>query len=131
MQLSETRYVQIDGTSVTASVDTADEARIAVKELRHKKRELTHVKRGLLRRKKAAEAVAARARRKRAAKPKGFFAKARATFDFVASLPGAFGRANTMMDLPDIERELKRTDETLHNVDTVLLQIEGKLLHLS
>ena len=128
MTLSETRYVKIDGTEVTAAVDTIDEARIAVKELRHKKREFAHQKRALLRQRKAAEAQAARAKRKKV-KQRGFLAKTRAVVDFLVSLPGAFGRANAMMDLPKIEREIKKTDDIVHNIDTVILQIEGKLLH--
>ena len=128
MHIAETRYVRIEGAVVTAAVDTADEAKIAIKELRHKKREYAHQKRGLLRQKKAAEARAARAKRRKA-KPRGFFAKTRAAIDFLLALPGAFGRANAMMDIPKIEREIARTDEISHNIDTVLLQIEGKLIH--
>ena len=128
MHIAQTRFVTIEGTEVTAAVDSADEAKIAVKELRHKKKEYTHLKRALVRQRKAAAARAARASRKRGRK-KGFIAKARAVIDFVVSLPGAFGRASAKMDIPKIERELKRTDDILHNLDTVILQIEGKLLH--
>ncbi len=131
MQLSQTRFVKIDGTHVTAAVDTAEDARIAVKELRHKKRELTHLKRALVRQRKAAQAAAARAARRRKSKPKGFLAKTGAVIDFLASLPAVFGRGEARMDLPALEREVKRTDEILHNLDTVRLQIEGKLLHLT
>ena len=129
MQLSETRFVRIEGTHVTAAVDTAEDARIAIKELRHKKRELTHLKRALIRQRKAAEAAAARAARRKRSKPKGFFARTLAVFDFLAALPGAFGRAQARMDIPSLERETRRADEILHNLDTVRLQIEGKLLH--
>ena len=128
MQITETRFVHIEGTHVAAAVDSADEAKLAVKELRHKKREFTHQKRSLVRQKKAAEARAARAKRNRA-KKRGFLAKTRAAIDFLASLPGAFGRANAMMDLPKIERDMATTDDILHNIDTVMLQLEGKLLH--
>ena len=130
MTLSETRYVKIDGTSVVATVNTADEARIAVKELRHKKREFQHIKRLLLRQKKAAEAQAARAR-KRKAKPRSFLARAGAALDMLWRLPGAYGRAREIMDVPKLERECARTDEILHNLDAVLLQIEGRLIHHS
>ena len=128
MHITETRYVRIEGTEVTAAVDTADEAKIAVKELRHKKREVAHAKRGLQRQKKAAEAVAARAKRKRA-KKRGFLARTRAAIDFLASLPAAFGRGKTIMDIPKLEREIARTDEISHNIDAVILQIEGRLIH--
>ena len=130
MQITETRFIRIEGTHVAAAVDTADEAKLAVKELRHKKREFTHMKRALVRQRKAAEARAARAKRKRA-RPRGFLARTRAVIDFLAGLPGAFGRASAMMDLPKIEREIANTDDILHNLDTVMLQLEGKLLHKS
>ena len=128
MQITETRYVRIAGSEVTAAVDSTDEAKLAVKELRHKKREFTHLKRGLVRQRKAAEARAARAKRKRTKNP-GFLAHTRAVIDFLASIPGAFGRAGAMIDIPKLEREIKRTDDILHNIDTVLLQIEGRLIH--
>ena len=50
LQLSDTRFVQIDGTRVALLVANDAEARIALKELRHKKRELLHYKRRLRRR---------------------------------------------------------------------------------
>src|SRR5262245_29088800 len=130
MQLSETRFVKIEGTSVTASVNTAEEARHAAKEVRQKKREFAHIKRDLLRQKKAAERQASQAKRKRAPR-QGFLSKLGSAFATVASLTSAYGRASAIMDLPRIERECATTDEILHNLDAVLIQIEGKLLHHS
>ena len=40
MRLSPTRYTKIDGTAVAVTVTSAVEAKAAVKELKHKKREL-------------------------------------------------------------------------------------------
>ena len=54
MQLSATRYVKIEGTNVSAAVNTAAEAKHAIKEVRQKKRELVHIKRGLVRDKRVA-----------------------------------------------------------------------------
>ena len=131
MQLSETRFVRIDGTSVTAAVNTAAEAKIAVKEIRQKKREYGHIKRGLLRQRKAAERVASAARRKKQPKKQGLLARVGSTLSKVVSLAGAYGTASAAMDLPRLERESAATEEILHNLDTVLIQIEGKLLRLS
>lgn len=134
MQLSETRFVRIDGTSVSAVVNTAAEARIAVKEIRQKKREYTHIKRGLLRQRKAAEKVAnakQKGKGKGTRKSPGLLSRIGSTITTVASLAGAYGDATAKMDLPRIERECAATEEILHNLDTVLIQIEGKLLHLS
>ena len=130
MQLSQTRYVKIDGTNVTAAVNTATEAKLAVKEVRQKKREYAHIKRGLLREKKAAERVVNASRRKKPAKP-GFLSQLGTTLSKVAGLAGAYGPASAKMDLPRLERECARTDEILHNLDAVQIQIEGKLLRLA
>ena len=130
MELSDTRYIRIDGTSVTASVNTAAEAKIAVKEIRQKKREFMHIKRGLLRQRKAAERVVSAAR-KRKPKPAGFLSRVGSTLSKVASIAGARGTASAAMDLPRLERECAATEEILHNLDAVLIQIEGKLLRLS
>ena len=40
MQLAPMRFTQIDGTAVSVTVTSAQEAKAALKELRHKKREL-------------------------------------------------------------------------------------------
>lgn len=130
MQLSETRYVKIDGTNVTASVNTAAEAKVAIKEVRQKKREYAHIKRGLLREKKAAERIVNAARRKKTAKP-GFLSQLATTISKVAGIAGAYGPASATMDLPRLDLECARTDEILHNLDAVQIQIEGKLLRLS
>ena len=41
------------------------------------------------------------------------------------------GTASAKMDLPRIEEECARADEILHNLDSVMIQIEGKLLRYS
>ena len=130
MQLSATRYVKIEGTNVSAAVNTAAEAKHAIKEVRQKKRELVHIKRGLVRDKRVAERQANQSKSKRGGK-QGFFSKVRSAFSTVAGLAGAYGKAGAMMDLPRIERECSDADEILHNLDAVLIQLQGKLLHLS
>ena len=49
----------------------------------------------------------------------------------MASVAGAYGTAAAKMDLPRIEQECAKTDEILHNLDSVMIQIEGKLLRFS
>ena len=78
MQLSETRFVKIDGTNISASVNSATEAKIAIKEIRQKKKEFAHIKRGLMRQKKDAERQAGTSRGKKGVKT-GFFHSVRAT----------------------------------------------------
>ena len=50
MQLAPMRYTKIDGTAVAVSVTSAAEAKAALKELRHKKRELKFLRGALARR---------------------------------------------------------------------------------
>lgn len=130
MQLSETRFVKIDGTNISASVNSATEAKIAIKEIRQKKKEFAHIKRGLLRQKKDAERQAGKGRSRNGAKT-GFFHSIRTTVSRMASVAGAYGTASAKMDLPRIEQECAKTDEILHNLDSVMIQIEGKLLRFS
>lgn len=135
MELSPARFIKIEGTHVSATVNSAVEAKIAIKEIRQKKREFQHIRKGLLREKKAAEKAAGTATsRKGRGKGKaqvGFFSSVASTVSKVASVAGAYGTASAKMDLPRIEEECARTDEILHNLDTVLIQIEGKLVQLS
>ena len=55
MQLAPMRYTKIDGTAVAVSVKSAAEAKAAVKELRHKKRELKFLRAALVRRLRAVQ----------------------------------------------------------------------------
>lgn len=130
MQLSETRFVKIDGTDISAAVTSATEAKIAIKEIRQKKKEYAHIKRGLMRQKKVLEHQTGKGGGKKGAKT-GFFHSVRATVSRMASVAGAYGTAAAKMDLPRIEEECARTDEILHNLDSVMIQIEGKLLRFS
>lgn len=127
MQLAPMRYTRIEGTAVAVSVTSAAEAKAALKELRHKRRELKFLRSALLRRQKVARA--------RQAKPKrtaSWFWRA------LMGLGGAVGGLMEMATVPretrraldpqHIERELQRIDETVHNIDGCALQLEGKLL---
>jgi hypothetical protein len=129
MQLAPMRYTRIEGTAVAVSVTSAAEAKAALKELRHKRRELKFLRSALQRRQKVA--------RVRQAKPK------RAACWFwraLMRLGGAIGGLMEMATVPretrraldpqHIERELQRIDETVHNIDGCVLQLEGKLLTL-
>lgn len=130
MELSPTRFVKIEGTQVTAVVNSAEEAKHAIKEVRQKKREVAHIKRGLMRNLRTAERQAATSRSKRTAK-RGVVDKVRDAFATIAAITGAYGKASAIMDLPRIEKECADADEILHSLDAVMIQLQGKLLHLS
>jgi hypothetical protein len=128
--LSPTRYIQIEGTNVAAAVETIYDAKAALKELRQKKKELNWHKRWLLRRRKTAEARRARAARSKPRK-RNWRAKLRAIVDATTAIPRFFTRTNASMDIAKMERECKRIDEMLLSIDSVIIQVEAKLIELS
>ena len=128
MQLAPMRYTKIEGTAVAVSVKSAVEAKAAVKELRHKKRELKFLRGALLRRQRAV-------RPKEGSKPK------RAPSLWLRALTGMGRLLGSLVELvtvsreerrardpAEIGRELHRIDETLHNIEGCILQLQGKLL---
>jgi hypothetical protein len=128
MTPTATRYVTIQGTTVMVSPKSDDEAKAALKELRHKKKELAWHKRTLLRDKRAAEARIARtngAKRRR----RGFMAGLRAVMGALTAVPRLVSRANANADIGKIERECAAIDETIHHIDSAIIQVQGKLLH--
>lgn len=128
MELAATKFVKIEGTKVTVAVASAEEARLAVKELKHKKKELAYIRRGLVRQRKAVEAIAARGKRRSKA-PQGFWQRLGAGISTLMASPYAYGNARQIMDIPSIEKDSARIEELLLSIDACLLQIEGKLIH--
>jgi hypothetical protein len=127
MHLAASLYVTIEGTTVVLAPRSAEEARRALKELRHKRREFAWVKRSLLRQKKAAFSRAGRTM-KRDRRRKTGIAWIWNLFARVSALPRLLTRARARMDLAEIERECQRIEEIQHNIDSAILQVEGKLL---
>jgi hypothetical protein len=132
MQLAPMRYTRIDGTAVAVSVKSATEAKAAVKELRHKKRELKFLRAALVRQERTLRPKAGGSRRRGAKKqPSGLSRTVvdglggliGGLFDHTAALRDSGGRS-----LAGIEREIRRLDETLHNIEGCILQLQGKLL---
>lgn len=125
MKFTPTRYMQIAGTEVLVQVNSAAEAKAAIKELKHKKREYNLLKRALAKQRRNAEAAKAKAERDKARlkKKKGLVAA-------VTRAVGMFGsnKDQPARDLATIEREIRETEEILHNLDSCALQLEGKLL---
>jgi hypothetical protein len=128
MQLATLRYAKIEGTAVSVRVTSAEEAKAAVKELRQRKRELKFLRSALAKQKKAA-----RAKQKKGKTEKGGFA----TFvdDMRWGLSAMLEQnkkpapAAKKRTLANVEAEMHHLDETLHNIDGCILQLEGKLLH--
>jgi hypothetical protein len=130
MQLAPMRYTKIDGTAVAVTVTSAVEAKAALKELRHKQRELKFLRGALRRRQRAARPPQA-AKGRRAVSwlrrlGRGLWWAVTSLFE-VATVSRAERRAR---DPAEIVRELQRIDETLHNIEGCILQLQGKLLTL-
>ena len=128
MQLAPMRFTQIDGTAVSVTVTSAVEAKAALKELRHRKRELKFLRGALSKQQRAMRPARAK---KGKQKPSGM-----ATFlddvrwglsALVEQGPAAEAKARTPT-AAEVAAELRRLDETLHNIEGCILQLQGKLL---
>jgi hypothetical protein len=123
MQLTPMRFTTIEGTEVTVKVNSAQEAKSAIKELRHRKKEVGLHRRALVRQQKVA--VKERARLERAATQRS---RRRGVLGSLARITSIFRPDKPLHDLGAIEQELHLADETMHNIDVCIVQIEGKLL---
>jgi hypothetical protein len=127
MQLAPMRYAKIEGTAVGVTVTSAVEAKAALKELRHKKREIKFLRSALLRRQKAARSEGSRRKR-----PTSFlvrlFRGMRTLLAALIDVATVSASERKQRSPAEIERELQWTDEVLHNIEGCILQIEGKLL---
>lgn len=123
MQLREMRYARIEGTEVLVQVNSPTEAKAAIKELRHRKKELGLLKRRMLREQKLARADLEKVERKhaRAAKRGGLRG-------MVARVGHVLASREPVRELAAVEADLKQTEEILHNIDSCIIQIEGRLL---
>lgn len=124
MKLSPARFVTINATEVMATPANADEAKIALKELRQKKKEFQLRRRALQAQAKTARAAAERAEGKtqRARPQRGFIS-------VVRKLVGKAKARKPLQQLEQLEAELTATDEILFNIDSCAVQIEGRLLN--
>lgn len=127
MQLAPMQFSKIDGTAVSVSVQSAAEAKVALKELRHKKRELKFLRSALLRQRKAARASRPKRKHQLSGLPL-FFDDLRWAMATLRHGKQTSDQARRKLTAPEIERELKGLDETLHNIEGCILQLQGKLL---
>jgi hypothetical protein len=127
MQLAQTRFVKIDGTEVQVAVNSAAEARTALKELKHKKKELNYLRKMLLKQQRKA-----RARPRSAASSKSFiwsiFDRGKKLVQAITAVLGVFRPQRPVSNAQDIDRELVKIEEIQHSIDSCVLQVEGKLI---
>jgi hypothetical protein len=128
MQLAPMRFTKIEGTAVSVSVTSAEEAKAALKELRHKKRELKFLRGALVKKQRAVRA----ARGKKSKAPKTgfqtFLDDVRWGFSAIVDQGAQSRQTAKKPTLAQIEAEVRALDETLHNIDGCILQLQGKLL---
>lgn len=125
MQLIEMRFAKIVGTEVTVEVKSAAEAKAAIKELRHKKKELAILKKRLSKEHQTSRTAYARAERDRAreAKAKGIVASVRRVGRMFSGPEPVAAR-----DPAEISADVRQMNEIAHNIDSCIVQLEGRLL---
>jgi hypothetical protein len=128
MQLAPMRFVKIDGTAVSVSVTSTEEAKAALKELRHKKRELKFLRGALGKKQKSGRAKRAKAARSPKTGLQTFFDDVRWGLSTIVEQGTEQAQASKPPTLAEVEAEMRRLDETLHNIEGCILQIQGKLL---
>jgi hypothetical protein len=128
MQLSPTRFMKIEGTEVVVYVNSSEQAKIAMKELSHKKKELAHIKRALLRQQRSMRRRSARAERPRSALW-NIFDPDKKLVRAVSAVIGVFVPPKPAREPADVARDLTQIDEIVHNIDSCRLQIQGKLIN--
>jgi hypothetical protein len=130
MQLAPMRYTKIEGSAVAVTVTSTVEAKAALKELRHKKRELKFLRSALVRRQRAARAKQTSGSKRTVSFLRRLFRGLRWVFAALFEVATVSRVERRARDPAEIERELHRIDETLHNIEGCILQLEGKMLSL-
>ena len=128
MQLAPMRFVKIDGTAVSVTVTSAEEAKAAVKELRHKKRELKFLRGALAKKQRAGRAQRAKAAKSSKTGLQTFIDDLRWGLSAIVEQGTQKADTSKPSTLAEIEAEVRRLDETVHNIDGCILQLQGKLL---
>ncbi|MEM1306574.1 MAG: hypothetical protein AAGG99_03535 [Pseudomonadota bacterium] len=124
-----TRFTTAHRDHVTVQVNSADEGRHAIKELRHLKREVKAELRDL---KAAHRTAAAREKRARRAKPQPLFESfgdfVVQAFASVATIGRTRARRAAPRSAADLKRDIDARTQLISSIDAVKLQIEGKLV---
>lgn len=116
-------YAKIEGTEVSVQVNTAIEAKAAIKELRHRKKELGLLKKRLVRQQRDAKAALDKKEATQSRKIKKGGLRGMAT-----RLSRVLRTPPQEADLAVIESDLRNMELVTHNIESCILQIEGRLL---
>lgn len=123
MQLRDMRYAKIEGTEVLVEVHSSADAKAAIKELKHKKKEIALLKRRMAKQQSIAKRAIERAE---AAAERD--AKKRGLFQVLKRVSRVFKEKPPAPDLDAITRDIDNADEILHNIESCIIQLEGRLL---
>jgi len=127
MDLSPSTFVKIDGTRISVSAHGAAEAKLALKELKLKKKELGVQKRILVSRQKEirasyTEEVRTRGSMVRGGGGFGRFIRA------VQTISRDSKRAGLAGELAPLERARQDVEAMIHAIDTLIIKVEAELL---
>ena len=131
MQLAPMRYTKIEGTAVAVTVTSAQEAKAALKELRHKKRELKFLRGALVRRQRTARAKEPASNKRKRSPTRRAFAGIGALIAWLFEMATVSPADRRARNPAEIAKDLQDIDETLHNVEGCIVQLQGKLLAFS
>jgi hypothetical protein len=123
MQLREMRYAKIDGTEVLVQVQSSAEAKLAIKELKHKKKEI-----GLIRKRIVRHQVSAKRAHDRAETLRAREARRTGVLAVLHRVSRVFAKRPALPDRDALAQDLEHTDEILHNIESCIIQLEGRLL---
>lgn len=128
MQLAPMRYTTIDGTVVSVTVASAEEAKAALKELRQKKRELKFLRGALAKKQRAMRPARARKAKEPPSGVAAFLDDLRWGLSAIVDSGTATQSKPGKSTPAEIAAEVRKLDETLHNIEGCILQLQGKLL---
>jgi multidrug efflux pump subunit AcrA (membrane-fusion protein) len=117
------RYARIEGTEVMVQVHSAAEAKAAIKELKHKKKELQLIRKRMLREQRSARSELDKVERAHSRN-----SRRGGLTGLVSRISRSVKSREPLGDLATIEADLSRAEEILHNIDSCIIQLEGRLL---
>ncbi len=127
MELANTSYVQIAGTTVNVNVNSLAEAKLALKELKLKKKEFGLQKRGVNERQKKIRASYTEEVRNRGSMIRGGGGVGK-LFRVVQTISRDSKRAQLASELAPLEQEKQGIESIIRAIDSAILQVESHIL---
>jgi len=127
MELCNTSYVQIAGTTVNVNANSVVEAKLALKELKLKKKEFGLMKRGVNERQKQIRASYTQEVRNRGSMVRGGGGVGK-FFRAVQTISRDTKRAQLAAALAPYEQEKQRIESMIQAIDSAIIQVESHLL---